>query len=442
NDVLDLSKIEAGKMSLYLETFDVSEMIDSVVAVIQPLVSKRANTLKVNRGEPLGAMHADMTKVRQSLFNLLSNAAKFTESGEIRLDVERDGNWITFRVSDTGIGMSEKQMAKLFQAFSQADRSTASKYGGTGLGLAITKKFCRMMGGDVTAQSEPGRGSIFTIKLPAEARETEAKTAPLIKPKVETAIESAGTILVIDDDQAVRELMERFLSKEGFRVECAASGDEGIRLAKEKRPDAITLDVIMPGMDGWAVLAALKADAETADIPVIMMTMIDDRNIGFALGANDYLTKPVDRERLTDVLNKYRHSADGCRVMVVDDDPAARDMISRLLAKEHCAVIEAANGREALEQIRSQGVDLILLDLMMPEMDGFELICELEAREEWQKIPVIVITAKDVSGEDRLRLNGHVEKILQKGAYSREQLLTEVRQMVALRVREKSAPRG
>ncbi len=440
NDVLDLSKIEAGKMSLYLETFDVSQMVDSVVAVIDPLISKNANTLKVNRGDHLGVMRADMTKVRQSLFNLLSNAAKFTESGEVTLDVSREADWITFRVRDTGIGMSEKQMAKLFQAFSQADRSTASKYGGTGLGLAITKRFCRIMGGDVTAESRQGSGSSFTIRLPAEVRETEAKTAPLIKAKMD-ATESAGSILVIDDDQAVRELMERFLIKEGFRVECAAGGDEGIRIAKEKRPDAITLDVIMPGMDGWAVLAALKADPELADIPVIMLTMIDDRNIGFALGADDYLTKPVDRERLFGVLKKYRHGAEGCRVMVVDDDPAARDMIGRLLAKESCAVIEAANGREAIDHISGQRVDLILLDLMMPEMDGFEFIRELEAREEWQQIPVIVITAKDISGEDRLRLNGRVEKILQKGAYSREQLLTEVREMVALRVGEKSAPR-
>ena len=437
NDVLDISKIEAGKMGLYLETFEVSVMIDSVAAVIDPLVSKNANTLKINRGQSLGLMRADMTKVRQSLFNLLSNAAKFTESGEVTLDVSREAGWITFRVADTGIGMTEKQMTKLFQAFSQTDLATASKYGGTGLGLAITQKFCRMMGGDVTAESEQGIGSIFTIRLPAEVRDTEAKTAPLIKATAEPATESAGTILVIDDDQAVRELMERFLIREGFRVECAASGDEGIRLAKEKRPDAITLDVIMPGMDGWAVLAALKADPEIADIPVIMLTMIDDRNIGFALGADDYLTKPVDRERLFSVLKKYRHSAGGCRVMIVDDDPSARDMISRLLAKEECAVIEAANGREAINQMKNQRVDLILLDLMMPEMDGFEFIKELEAREEWRGIPIVVITAKDVSNEDRLRL-GHVEKILQKGAYSREQLLVEVREMVATRVREKS----
>jgi CheY-like chemotaxis protein/two-component sensor histidine kinase len=435
NDVLDLSKIEAGKMSLYLETFDVSAMIESVVAVIDPLVSKNSNTLKVTRGQSLGAMRADMTKVRQSLFNLLSNAAKFTESGEIALDVERDGEWMIFRVRDTGIGMTEGQMAKLFQTFSQADLSTSSKYGGTGLGLAITKKFCRMMGGDITAESEQGRGSTFTIRLPAEVPEAEAKTAPLIKPAAE-ATESAGRILVIDDDQSVRELMERFLIKEGFRVECAATGDEGIRLARERRPDAITLDVIMPGMDGWAALSAIKADPELADIPVIMLTMIDDRNMGFALGADDYLTKPVDRQRLTEVLKKYR--TEGCRVMVVDDDPASRDMISRLLAKESCAVIEAANGREAIDHIRSQRVDLILLDLAMPEMDGFEVIRELERREEWRGIPVIVITARDLSDEDRLRLNGHVEKILQKGAYSREQLLEEVREMVSTRVREKS----
>jgi PAS domain S-box-containing protein len=435
NDVLDLSKIEAGKMSLYLETFDVAAMIDDVAAVVQPLISKNSNILKITRAPALGAMKADLTKVRQSLFNLLSNASKFTQSGMVSVDAFREradgADWMVFRVSDTGIGMTPEQVSKLFQSFSQADLSTSSKYGGTGLGLAITKRFCQMMGGDVSVESEAGRGSAFTIRLPAEVAEADLKPLSAMTPTLEAAPKGASTVLVIDDDPAVQDLMRRFLVKEGFRVECASSGDEGVALAREKHPDAITLDVIMPGMDGWAVLGALKADSEMADIPVIMLTMIDDRSIGYALGANEYLTKPIDRERLLSVLKKHSRREGGA-VMIVDDDASAREMITRMLAKEGLGVIEAANGREALEEVSDRRIDLILLDLMMPEMDGFEFIKELRARGE--RAPVVVVTAKDISAQDRLRLNGQVERILQKGACSREELLAEVREMMAVRV--------
>jgi len=431
NAVLDLSKIEAGKMELYLETFDVAALVRDIAAVIQPLAAKNANRLEVRCPDEVGPMRADLTKVRQALFNLLSNACKFTDRGTISLVVGREAtegqDWMVFSVSDTGIGMTPEQLARLFEAFSQADAATTRKYGGTGLGLALSRRLCRMMGGDVTVESEAGRGSTFSIRLPAHVAEAaEEPVAPA--PLADHLPPGVGTVLVIDDEATVRDLMQRFLIKEGFRVVTAASGEEGLRWARELRPDAITLDVMMPGMDGWAVLSALKADSEVADIPVIMLTIVDDKNLGYALGASDYLTKPIDRERLVTVLKQHRRDRP---VLVVDDDAEVRQLLRRMLESEGYAVVEAENGRVALERLRGETPSLILLDLMMPEMDGFEFVAELRRHEGWRAIPIVVITARDLSRDDRERLNGHVEKILQKGTYDRDELLAEVRELVA-----------
>ncbi len=433
NDILDLSKIEADKMELYLETFDVSRMIKQVVSTIQPQADKNGNTLRVHCGDDLGTMHSDVTKVRQVLFNLLSNACKFTERGTISLDVFREtvdgSDWLSFGVSDTGIGMTEEQMERLFQAFSQAETVITRNYGGTGLGLAISKGFCQMLGGDVYVESESGVGSTFTIRLSAEVFDHRVEVATPLESRFEPVVEGASTVLVIDDDPTVRDLMKRFLSREGYRVVTATEGKEGLRLAKELHPDAITLDVLMPAMDGWAVLTALKADPQLADIPVIMLTIVDDKNIGFTLGASDYFTKPIDRDRLIAVLKKYtRHPS---QVLVVEDDAAMREMLRRMLVKEGWVVTEAENGCAALERIAESRPAFILLDLMMPEMDGFQFVDELRKHKDWCSIPVAVITAKDLTSKERDRLCGCVEKILQKGAYSREELLTEVRDLVA-----------
>jgi CheY-like chemotaxis protein/anti-sigma regulatory factor (Ser/Thr protein kinase) len=385
-------------------------------------------------------MRADLTKVRQALFNLLSNACKFTERGTVGLAVGReelDGqDWMVFSVSDTGIGMTPEQLAKLFEAFSQADAATTRRFGGTGLGLALSRRLCRMMGGDVTVESEAGRGSTFTIRLPVQvaepAEEAVAAAAPAERP-----LTGVGTVLVIDDETAVRDLMQRFLSKEGFRVVTAPGGEEGLRRARELRPDAITLDVMMPGMDGWAVLSALKADPDVADIPVVMLTIVDDKNLGYALGAADYLTKPIDRERLVAVLRKYRRDLP---VLVVDDDAVLRQLLRRMLEPEGYAVVEAENGRVALERLREVSPSVILLDLMMPEMDGFEFAAEFRRHEAWRAIPIVVITARDLSREDHERLNGYVQKILQKGANGRDQLLAEVRELVTASVARRRPP--
>jgi GAF domain-containing protein/CheY-like chemotaxis protein len=427
NAVLDLSKIEAGKMELFLEEFGVPGMVHDITAVIQPLAGKNGNHLEARCDASVGTMRADLTKLRQALFNLLSNACKFTERGTVSLSVAREagenGDWMSFAVSDTGIGMTPEQMTRLFEEFSQADASVTRKYGGTGLGLALSRRLARMMGGDITVASEAGRGSTFTIRLPATV--AEARREPAAAPPT---LEGVSTVLVIDDEEAVRDLMQRFLAKEGFRIVTASGGEEGLRLARELRPDAITLDVMMPGMDGWAVLSALKADAETADIPVVMLTIVDDKNLGYALGAADYLTKPIDRERLTAVLKKYRRDLP---ILIVDDDAALRELLRRILEKEGYTVVEAENGRVGLERMRLTP-GLILLDLMMPEMDGFEFVAALRKHEAWREIPVVIITAKELTAEDRQRLNGYVEKILQKGAYTRDTLLREVRDLVAV----------
>jgi hypothetical protein len=431
NAVLDLSKIEAGKMELYLESFEVPTLVRDIAAVIQPLAGKNANRLEVRCPDTLGTMRADLTKVRQALFNLLSNACKFTERGTISLAVSRetrDGlDQVRFDVSDTGIGMTPEQLAKLFEAFTQADAATTRRYGGTGLGLALSRRLCRMMGGDVTVASEAGRGSTFTINLPAQV----AESTPPPVPAGEPAPASAGTVLVIDDEATVRDLMQRFLTKEGFRVATASSGEEGLRRARELRPDAITLDVMMPGMDGWAVLTALKADPAVADIPVVMLTIVDDRNLGYALGAAEYLTKPIDRERLLAVLDTHRRDRP---VLVVDDDPGVRQLLRRMLEPEGYVVVEAENGRVALDRLRDTPASIVLLDLMMPEMDGFEFVAAIRRHEAWRAIPIVVVTAKDLSHEDRERLNGSVQKILQKGAHGRDELLAEVNELVAASV--------
>ncbi len=439
NDILDLSKIEAGKMDVFLETFELAPLLRAVATTVHPLVEHNGNVLHTEFDADLGLMHADITKVRQSLLNLLSNAAKFTEHGTITLRVSRapeDPTTMIFAVSDSGIGMRADQIERLYQPFTQADASTTRKYGGTGLGLTITKHFCEMMGGSISVQSNLGAGTTFTMRLPAEVI---APVAVEVTPA--DALATGTTVLVVDDDPTLRDVLQRTLGKEQFRVVTASSGAEALRLARELQPAAITLDVMMPGMDGWAVLAALKADSELADIPVIMLSIVEDKGLGFALGAAEYLTKPVDRSRLISVLGRYRQDRLANSVLLVEDDPTIRDMLRRTLEKEHWIVQEAEHGAAALQAVAKQRPGLILLDLMMPTMDGFTFVTELRKHPAWRSIPIVVLTAKDITAADRLRLNGYVEKIVQKGAYSREQLLAEVRELVAACVQQTPANR-
>ncbi|MBI3417748.1 MAG: response regulator, partial [Verrucomicrobia bacterium] len=434
NDILDLSKIEAQKMDLHIESFEVATLLRDVASTMQQLVSKRANTLKIEGAESAGVMKADLVKVRQSLFNLLSNANKFTDHGTIWLTVAREhadgGDRLVFRVRDTGIGMTPEQMGRLFKAFTQADSSTARKFGGTGLGLAITKHFCEMMGGSIRVESEPGKGSTFIIELPAEV--TKAKRAEAHREsKGDTALlAGAPRILVIDDDPNVHRLIEMALKPAGYRLRFAASGEEGLQLAKELHPAVITLDVMMPEKDGWSVLTALKSDPELAQIPVIMLTIVGDKDLGFALGAAEYLVKPIDWNHLTAVLKKYAGTTPASHVLIVEDDAPLREILRRTLEKEQWRVVEAANGAEALASLARSLPSVILLDLVMPVMDGFQVLAELRKREEWSRLPVIVTTAKDLTVEERNRLRGGTEKILEKGSYVREELVREVQRLI------------
>jgi signal transduction histidine kinase/CheY-like chemotaxis protein len=439
NDLLDMSKIEADKVTLALETFDLAPMVRDVAAVVRPLVEKNANTFEVQASDDLGTMHTDLTRMRQCLLNLLSNACKFTSKGVIRLAVTRTAiageDWVSFTVKDSGIGMTQEQMQKLFQAFTQADLSTTRQYGGTGLGLAITRRLCQMMGGDVTVASSPGRGSTFTIKLPAVFSVQQAgPTGP--QPDAPPVGAGSGTVLVVDDDPVIREILNRVLSKEGFRVVTAARGEDGLRLARQVHPQAITLDVMMPGMDGWTVLSALKADRELADIPVIMLSIVDDMRLGQALGASDYLVKPVDRERLLAALKKWCKKPPGPLALIAEDDPATREVLRRTLEKDGWEVMEAANGRQALERVARRPPSVIVLDLLMPEMDGFEFLNELRRRPEGQKIPVLVVTVKELTEEERLFLNGSMllsscgGQILQKGSCPLNTIPSRLRELL------------
>ncbi|MEO0406472.1 MAG: response regulator [Cyanobacteria bacterium P01_A01_bin.135] len=448
NSILDLSKIEAGKMELFLETFEIAPMVEAVTTTFTPLLAKRQNTLVVNCPDDIGNMHADMTKVRQCLFNLLSNANKFTEQGTITLTIEKflpqetdpakSGNQVIFKIADTGIGMTPEQQSKLFQAFTQADISTTRKYGGTGLGLALVQKFCQMMGGNIRLESEADQGSTFTICIPERVPDMHQREATTLEPSIKqplsveaiSAAHPSGTVLVIDDDPSVQDLMQRFLSQEGMQVIAASSGPDGLRLAAEHTPDVIILDVMMPSMDGWSVLSALKSDPSLASIPVVMATMVDDRSLGYSLGASDYLLKPINYDILTKLLQKYCADASLDLVMVVEDNPENREMMRRQLAKSGWRVVEAENGREALELLENERPGIILSDLMMPEMDGFEFIEELRQRPEWRDIPVVVLTAKDLTQEDKKRLDGQIERIYQKGTFTRQALLEEVRTLV------------
>jgi PAS domain S-box-containing protein len=442
NGVLDLSKIEAGKMDLYLETFDIASMVKDVATTVEPLVHKKSNKLILRFSPDIGTMHADLTKVRQILFNLLSNASKFTENGTITIDVSRAagvGGWITFRVSDTGIGMSSEQLQKLFQPFTQADASTTRKFGGTGLGLVISRSFCQMMGGDVVVESRPGEGSAFTVTLPGNLFNPALVDPAGPATSGHTAL-SGTTVLVIDDEPAVRDLMSRSLSCEGIRIITAADGEEGLRKANEMHPDMIFLDVMMPKMDGWSVLTALKADPILMQIPVVMLTIVTNKEMGYVLGASEYLTKPIDRDRLADVIDKYRPKDPGRIVLVVDDDIATRQVLRRTLIRQGWSVVEAENGRVALERVATQKPSLIMLDMMMPEMDGFAFLAALRKDTASASTPVVVLTSKDLTPDERAQLTGNVERILQKGAYSREALLSEVKNIVALCAKKKANP--
>ena len=438
NDILDLSKIEAGKMNFDLSQVNIHQLLSEVQSLAEPLINRNNNTLHTEFAPNLGTMHADETKIRQVLFNLVSNAAKFTENGQITLKCQRmelaGEDFIEIVVEDTGIGIPQGQIGKLFAEFSQADTSATRKFGGTGLGLAISRNFTRMMGGDISVRSEEGQGSTFTVRLPADVSKYvgQYKTGGMLS-SYEVGASGDGAdkplVLVVDDEPNMAELMERILTKNGFRMAWAKNGYEGLEKARELRPDAIALDVMMNGLDGWGVLTQLKSDPQVAKIPVIMCTIIDEKSRGLEMGAAAYLTKPIDREQLLAILEPLKEGRETLKVLVVEDDPEVRQMLNKHLRMAGCTVQEAENGRVGIETCREAAPDLILLDLMMPEMNGFEFMAELRKDEKLKGTPVVVITAMDLSEEDLKRLNGDVICVLNKQDYDTNQLIAEVKRI-------------
>ena len=439
NDVLDLSKIEAGRMTVSAEAFGVRGLVDDVVSSTSPLVARKENRLVLDLDENLGTMHTDQVKVRQCLLNLIGNASKFTEKGMVTLAVRRESeggrDWVNFAVKDTGIGMTEEQLSRLFQRFSQADESTTREYGGTGLGLAITRAFCGMMGGEVSVASTPGEGSTFTLRLPAELPADDAIEA--IPEHVDPC--EPPCVLVVDDDPAQRDLLTRFLERQGFNVRTAADGQAGLALARALHPTAILLDVEMPRMDGWSMLHAVRADTDLAETPVVMVSVLNEKGLGFALGATDYVTKPVDWGHLKDIIGRFRtDDPDGDRahgdpggVLVVDDDADLRALLRTSLERNGLQVVEAANGREALAEVDRRVPGLVLLDLTMPVMDGFTFLRALRARPDGRDVPVVVLTARDVSATEKACLERQTDRVVVKGDVSLRELALDMRKLAS-----------
>jgi signal transduction histidine kinase/CheY-like chemotaxis protein len=437
NDVLDISKIEAGKMELFLETFELPKLIREVASTVSPLISKKGNKLAIEFPPDIGSIHADATKLRQILLNLLSNASKFTEHGTITLRVARVPGVVTdiieLSIIDTGIGMTPAQLTRLFQAFSQADASTTSKYGGTGLGLAISKQFAQMMKGDITVSSIAGTGSTFVIRLPANVATGQPKLVHSTDHKLTKSpfpSTSKPRILIIDDDKEIRHVVAELLDFSGYESIQAASGKQGLELAEEQVPDMILLDVMMPGMDGWTVLTKLQANPKLADIPVIVLSAVGDTDMALSLGGATVLLKPVDAGRLTAEIATQLTPLARCYVLLVEDDADSRTIVTRMLEKEGWQFRSAANGNAALRVLKKGRPVAIILDLKMAGMNGFELLELLQKNPDWASIPVIVVSSIDMTQDMKDYLAARVVAILRKGQFSREELTELIRPAV------------
>ncbi len=455
NDILDLSKIEAGKMTTHVELIDVRELLGNVTGTIQPLADKNNNALELEIGDSVRFMRSDAMKLRQILFNLLSNACKFTESGTVTLNVWREeaAGRLVFEVRDTGIGMSDEQVQQVFEAFTQADSSTTREFGGTGLGLTITRHFTVLLGGEMDVTSTPGEGTTFTVRLDADLDGAdEAQSLSQFGHEqslaehsfVEPGVLGEDVVLVVDDDPAMRDLLQRVLERDGFEVVTAASGSEGLVLAEQLQPSVITLDVTMPSMDGWTLLAKLKEQPELSTIPVVMITMVSETSRGYALGADNYLVKPVDRRQLVEVMSQYRGAATGDErgdLLLVEDDEPTRALVRRTLQKDGWQVTEAVNGAEGLAKLDDATPDLVVLDLMMPKMDGFEFLQRMREDARFEDVPVVVVTAKELSKQEETALRQGVSEILAKGGSQQSDLLEDVRTQVG-RVADKSRDGG
>jgi len=441
NDILDISKIEAGRMELHLEEFNVATLVDQIRSTTVPLAEKNGNRLIVTCDSAVKKMQSDAVRVRQLLINLLSNACKFTENGEVRLDVRREqveeNASVYFEVYDTGIGIDAAKIPHLFEDFTQADPSTTRKYGGTGLGLAICRRLCSLMGGRITVTSELGEGALFTVQLPEWMEDTIQGEEAEGEEGGASFIASNGIILVVDGEHASRRDVARLLSGEGFDIFFAHSGLEGLEMVRELRPTIVLLDILLPDMDGWEVLNSIKSNQDTADIPVIITTIMSNKGQAFELGATDFLTKPVEKQRLISLTRDYAGKSRGQVVLIVDDEQDDRLVARSALEKSGFEVMEAENGRQGLDKMREKSPDIVILDLMMPKMDGFEFLAQIRGDSQWNSLPVLILTAMDLSLEEKHILNGRVQGLLQKGGEMGQSIRERLRQRVdeVLRVR-------
>lgn len=454
NDILDISKIEAGKMENHVESFNLDNALRDVVANVGSLVQQSDNTMSVEL-ENIGDMVSDITKVRQILFNLISNALKFTHHGEVKFSAKKeirvDSEYVVFTITDDGIGMSEEQQKVLFQPFTQADSSTTRKFGGTGLGLAICKHLCDMLGGSISVCSQPDKGTEFIVCLPLKLATTESgrksgwfKVGPKVDPadirfttngRPNMHRKKISKVLVVDDDANIRDLMERFLTREGFYAITAANAEEGLALAKTERPDLITLDVMMPEKDGWWVLSKLKSDPYLDKIPVVMLTLVEERELGFAMGADDYLAKPVDRNKLSETIIKHLRENYRGTILLLENDEPTRAILNHLLASEGLKIHIVTSGEEALNCLKEMPVDLIISSLVLPDMSGMELIDKLKADTEFCRIPVIVTSSGEINDSQRTLLKQSVERVMQNNKMSAEEFLLNVHELISARVR-------
>jgi signal transduction histidine kinase/CheY-like chemotaxis protein/HAMP domain-containing protein len=441
NDILDISKLESGRMMLSVETEDISTILSNCVLIVEPLIQSKRISLTQDIQQNLPPLTTDIVKVRQIIVNLLSNAGKFTEKGGIAITVRQsDAGIVSFSVKDTGIGIESKNFDRVFEEFQQVDSSSTRKYKGTGLGLPIARRLARMLGGDLTVESELGKGSTFTLTVPSKlpTRLTELQvTAQMPVPMPQVARPEAPRpqltipatipqplrtgqqvqILSIDDDPDVIEILRKYLVPEGYSLIGALSGDEGLELALRTKPDLITLDIMMPKKDGWQVLRELKANPETREIPVIIHSIIDNRPLALSLGAVDVMMKPTDPKRLLTLVKKHYKSGDQF-ILVVDDNLDFALACKDLLKRDGFNVKIATRGEEAVKILEESIPSLMLLDLAMPGMDGFNVVHALQSKEQWASIPVVVLTGKSLSEEDHKSLDPFIADYLMKDSFT------------------------
>jgi signal transduction histidine kinase/CheY-like chemotaxis protein/HAMP domain-containing protein len=432
NDILDLSKIEAGRMEVHSGSVDLEPLVDLCLRTVEPLVKNERLRLVKSLEPDLPPLFTDQDKLKQVLINLLSNAVKFTEDGTVTVSARRHDGRISIAIVDTGIGIPSDKLELIFEEFRQVDSSTTRRYSGTGLGLSISRHLARLLGGDITVQSVVGVGSTFTVILPLQYGTTPQATQTGVVSSQEephAPPEADKIILAIDDDPDVLYLLGENLAEAGYRVVGALTGVEGLQKARELRPFAITLDILMPNKDGWQILYELKADPATRDIPIIVLSIVDNKDLGYRLGASDYLLKPFDRETILAALTRL-HPPHRGRLLVVDDDPQIIDLVRQLLEDEPYEIMSAADGQEALEVIADQPPQIILLDLLMPRMDGFTVIEHLQRDLQCRQIPVIVLTAKTLTTLDQVMLEQSVQTVIQKRGLERDALIQELRTLL------------